>query len=443
MGDSRESAQSLSLGRKLVFSLVPIFLILGVAEFYFRLHPHRDIFETNRGFAEADPDLIWRLKPHASGPLATNELGLRDPTYDPDADVTVLLLGDSVSWGNGVDDSREVFSFLLERALDDRHPTRSIEVINSGVPGYSTFQQLRYLELHAADLAPDLVILQTCLNDAVERYWTLAEYGGNNEFMGVDTRRAVRGVYGFFLTHSRAFEGLARFFQASARARERYAVQAVARDALEPRLERAWNQMMEEIEAIRRTAAAQRLPLLLLFAPYRFQVETESAPRGAQDRWIAYADERGIPHVDVLAELTQLSRAPALRAFNDESHFSEDGHALVATLLVESVEKIGAGAGWFSSTGSPAQKAALLLDRAAATARLGDYQVATVLLDAAAAVAPPDARAHQLRANVAFLMGDENRAGRELQQGLALDPENALLRANLLRLRHPTGSAAE
>ena len=184
VGDSRESARSPGLARKLVVSLVPTFLILGGAELYFRLHPHQEVFETNLGFAEADPDLIWRLKPHASGPLATNQLGLRDPTYDPDADFTILLLGDSVSWGNGVDDPREVFPFLLERALDGRHPTRSIEVINSGVPGYSTFQEQRYLELHGDDLDPDLVILQTCLNDAVERYWLLAEYGGNNEFMG-------------------------------------------------------------------------------------------------------------------------------------------------------------------------------------------------------------------------------------------------------------------
>jgi hypothetical protein len=65
------------------------------------------------------------------------------------------------------------------------------------------------------------------------------------------------------------------------------------------------------------------------------------------------------------------------------------------------------------------------------------------LLDAAMAVAPPDVCAHQLRANVAFLMGDEYRARDELQQGLAPDPENALLRANLRRLQHPTGPAAE
>ena len=178
MADSRESARSPGFARKLVFSLVSTFLILGGAEIYFRLHPHQDVFETNLGFAEADPDLIWRLKPHASGPLATNELGLRDPSYDPDADFTILLLGDSVSWGNGVDDPREVFPFLLERALDGRHPSRSIEVINSGVPGYSTFQEQRYLELHGDDLDPDLLILQTSLNDAVDRFWILAEYGG-------------------------------------------------------------------------------------------------------------------------------------------------------------------------------------------------------------------------------------------------------------------------
>ncbi len=200
---------------------------------------------------------------------------------------------------------------------------------------------------------------------------------------------------------------------------------------------------MEEIEAVRSHAAARKLPLLLLLAPYRFQVETDSAPRGAQDRWIAYARDRGIPHVDVLTELTQLSRAAAVRAFNDESHFSEAGHALVAALLVEPVEEIAAGAGWLRPAKTPGNEAALLQDRAAATARLGDHEEAMALLDAATAIAPPDVRAYPLRANVAFLMGDRDRAREALQRGLALDPENALFRANLRRLQLTAGTRPE
>ena len=60
---------------------------------------------------------------------------------------------------------------------------------------------------------PDLVILQFCLNDVVERYLTVARFGGDNVFLGVDTRRAGSGLFAFLLRHSRAFERFYRFSQ--------------------------------------------------------------------------------------------------------------------------------------------------------------------------------------------------------------------------------------
>ena len=49
----------------------------------------------------------------------------------------------------------------------------------------------------------DAIVLQFCLNDVVERYSSLAEYGGENIFLGIDTRDAVSGVHGFLLRSSR------------------------------------------------------------------------------------------------------------------------------------------------------------------------------------------------------------------------------------------------
>ena len=57
------------------------------------------------------------------------------------------------------------------------------------------------------------------------------------------------------------------------------------------------------------------------------------------------------------------------------------------------------------------------------------------LLDAATLLAAPDALAFQLRSNVAYLMGDRKAARDALKQGLLLDPDNALLRANLRRFQ--------
>lgn len=318
--------------RRILFSLMPLVFLLAGAEIWFRFNPHEDAYATNAGFVAPDPDLIWKLRPTPSGPLATNELGLRDTAYRADADVKILLLGDSVSWGDGIDDLRRTYPFQLEQQLAFWDRSRSYEIVNASVPGYSTFQQLRYLERDGLALEPDAVVLQFTLNDVVERYRALAQYGGNNFFLGVDTRAAVRGAYGAMLRRSRAFEAAARWLQAGARHQEEYRVRNLASDEIGPRLERAWEQTIEELAGVRRVCEEHGLPLLVLIAPFRFQVEDPAGLRQPQDRLIAWAERAGVAHVDVLAYLARASFPPAA-AFNDASHFSELGHGFVAELL--------------------------------------------------------------------------------------------------------------
>jgi hypothetical protein len=47
---------------------------------------------------------------------------------------------------------------------------------------------------------------------------------------------------------------------------------------------------------------------------------------------------------------------------------------------------------------------------------------------------------HQYRSNVAYLAGDTRQAIAALEKALALEPDNALFRANLDRLRRPPAS---
>ena len=75
-------------------------LLVCLLEIVFRIIPfHRDADQTVAGFVIPDRELGWRLNPYREGSLATNELGLRDTPYNAGADIKILLLGDSLSWG--------------------------------------------------------------------------------------------------------------------------------------------------------------------------------------------------------------------------------------------------------------------------------------------------------------------------------------------------------
>ena len=95
-----------------------------------------------------------------------NRLGYRDrdhPLAKPAGSFRIVVLGDSIAEGMGVDDSAAIFPALLERRF--RAEGRHVEVLNFAVTGYNTDQAVETLATRALDFAPDLVLLAYCLND--------------------------------------------------------------------------------------------------------------------------------------------------------------------------------------------------------------------------------------------------------------------------------------
>ena len=95
----------------------------------------------------------------------TNALGMRSPERPlakPPGVKRVVLMGDSVTFGIGVNDGETVAVRLQEAA------TRSdVEVWNAGVPGYGMADFAGQLPLHVLPLQPDLVLLQLSRNDSL------------------------------------------------------------------------------------------------------------------------------------------------------------------------------------------------------------------------------------------------------------------------------------
>lgn len=118
----------------------------------------------------ADDDLVYRHRP---GYRATyfgvdyefNEIGLRDRPIGTKApgEFRVLVLGDSVALGSGVETER-TFVRLLEDRLSKR-TGRPVRTINAGVGSYNTVQEFAFLKLRGKELAPDLVLLVYVDND--------------------------------------------------------------------------------------------------------------------------------------------------------------------------------------------------------------------------------------------------------------------------------------
>ena len=102
-------------------------------------------------------------------PAHTNSSGWRDAERqrsrspgDAGADVRLAAIGDSFTFGVGVDDG-ERFSESIEADLS------SVEVLNFGMNGYGTDQELEVLRHEVLDYQPDVVLCVTYLgNDLLD-----------------------------------------------------------------------------------------------------------------------------------------------------------------------------------------------------------------------------------------------------------------------------------
>jgi hypothetical protein len=150
-----------------------VFVVIGAAELLFRAFYHPENLDSVVRF---DDVLGWSLEPRASlrsvdndegldYRIRTNSLGMRDREVEREkkpGTKRILIVGDSIAFGTGVD-AEWRFSDFLSRALGD-----DVEVLNAGVCGWGTDQELLYYETKGRDLRPDIVILAfTMANDVL------------------------------------------------------------------------------------------------------------------------------------------------------------------------------------------------------------------------------------------------------------------------------------
>ena len=318
---------------KVWLPMISLLIFFLIVEVIFRfIIVYKDTNKTVAGIVEFDPDLIWRLKPRSSGILATNELGFRDSSYKSNSDYKILLLGDSVSWGDGVE-MKQSYPFLLEEMLNRNYPGKTFEIINTGVPGYSTFQQLIYLKKDGIKLKPNMIIHQFCLNDVVQRFSVLFEYGGDNVFLGIDTRNSIHGFHGWMITHSRAYEMVIRYLINFQKNKQEYDVINLSKNELSSELEGAWELVLNEISEIAQIAKQEKIPYLFFVAPYRFQLTNSDNTNQPQIRLKRFAESKNLMFFDLLDPFYLNHQIYGTSLFNDTSHFSINGHILAATHL--------------------------------------------------------------------------------------------------------------
>lgn len=182
--------QPISIKRRVIYialALLPVLVAIVAVELYLRAETRQwydKKLAKNRALKSSlmihrrseDPLLIYELTPGAEVSkqhiqYRINWAGFRDDEF-PDPlthakaadEYRIVVLGDSVAWGWGVEMDK-VWPQILESSAQDILPGKQVRVYNLAVNGYSTPQEVRVLAKYGLQYQPDLVILNYVLND--------------------------------------------------------------------------------------------------------------------------------------------------------------------------------------------------------------------------------------------------------------------------------------
>lgn len=112
--------------------------------------------------------LRYELVPGSkAGHISINSDGLRGPEHTVKAaenTFRIIMLGDSETFSYLLEESNTL-PYLLQDKLNRNAKSVRYEVLNFGVEGYNTLQELEQLKIKGLKYNPGLIILNYCLND--------------------------------------------------------------------------------------------------------------------------------------------------------------------------------------------------------------------------------------------------------------------------------------
>ena len=308
-------------------------LIIGGVEVLLRIALQRTLTaETGFPLVSSDvPGLRYQLAPnHSSGGIETDANGFRVRAGGSSAArYNILVVGDSISFGSGVEYQKSYVPRLESRL--NQTLGQSIAVWNAAVPGYNTSQEAAMLDRAAPVAKPNLVLLQFCMNDYLDAP-TLTK-GGNLD----QSSSIVEGGSHFtplaFLYRSHALVFFKEKFKDLQRARpEWFPVWAHYIHYVQRKP--GWQRAKEALLQVQQSANRMHAGLLVVVFPVEQQLRI--GDHAAQDDLIQFMRDHGIASLDLYDSFQQrwkdglyINFWEQVKQF-DKLHPNERGHALAA-----------------------------------------------------------------------------------------------------------------
>ncbi|MDJ0849561.1 MAG: GDSL-type esterase/lipase family protein [Myxococcota bacterium] len=291
--------------------------------------------------AEGVAGLLWKAPWHERllteqtaaqrHPVRRNSLGLRGgelETPRPQHLRRVLMVGDSFTFGLGVEDDAAPFPALLDRRLR----ARSVQVVNGGIPGSLTGDWGALWRRAGAVIDPEVVVAVFFLRDGTKLETIPHFFGEIRE--GVTKRNESSRLY----RYSRLYRWI-RDLQAREWIAETYTDALTEAYLGPPQRTVEWRRAQRNLVELRDMVETHGAVFALAVFPVLVELDDAYPFQAVTDLVMAFARENGIPVHDLL-EAFRGHDAPDLWVSAVDQHPNARGHQIAADSLEPFVEEL-------------------------------------------------------------------------------------------------------
>jgi lysophospholipase L1-like esterase len=323
-----------------VLLAIELALLLAVAEWvssYFLPPGHHYLHPQPIMDPHATRMFQYRVHQNAftiDNPFVTNALGFRDEREVPapsSGELRILAVGDSMTAGIGVS-TEQTYVRQLEALLQPQ--AGPVRVMNAGVGGYGTWQEMDLLNEKRDLVKPHIVTLQVYWNDLYTKPATVTPIVGGQNGESEDAVHEYSRVF----KRSRVLLFL-RERWASLSNRLSPSVDWNHRELIyngvdTPYVAKAYSEMEGHLQEFATLHGRGIVPIVVIL-PMPMQVQLPTPPPvHMQKRIQAMAASAGLRTVDLLPALREAYAAnPNLYIPWDNEHFTPAGHQVVAQTL--------------------------------------------------------------------------------------------------------------
>jgi hypothetical protein len=281
---------------------------------------------------QGHPDWVFQT-------IAGSEIPLRQPLEDKPKDIdtySVLFLGDSVTYGQGITDPSRVFVSLVADRLRAARPVPGVaryQVFNGGIPGSLTQHWCQLFSDTSDRLRPDLVVCVFFLRDGVAGVSSVGQINDIRQGMA-DLAAGDSWLFRYSYTY--------RYF------RERRELAELSRRYLGklrdgylggPDQIQEWSLAQKNLLSLRRQTLRRGGRFALVIFPVLFQLDEDYPLKDVCDEIERFCRNQDIPVLSLLPTFMN-KNAPSLWVSPFDPHPNERGHALAAEAIDGFLERL-------------------------------------------------------------------------------------------------------